>query len=254
MSSSPASDKAVYFIRTGEGDITVTSLAFDKRPEEISSFEIVSSGLLTVSERKKVDEVLLRSAYSSVSRYIQDKHYIIRLLLSTFVFMLVYLFLSLVVRDPIPMIDELLLSAVAATAIWIFQMKRDGAMAEKSKLLLELGTMIGNAEVRIDNSLDSVEAFIYEADRRYDPIKLSNLLSLIKQDEELLFFSDDLEEDFKKELREYLNKVDKKSLYFLNRIKKNRTPNRRLAAKLMLAASQNEIDLAFIAFLYRLGL
>lgn len=254
MNSSPASDKKVYFIRTGEGDRTITSLEFDERPEDISSFEIVSSGLLTVNERKKVDEYLLKAAYSFATKYIQERHYILRLLLSTFAFLFIYLFLSLVVRDPIPMLDEILISALFFALVWTFQMKRDGAAAEKSKLLLELGKMIGDAEVVIDSSLDPVESFIYEVDHRYDPIKLANLLSLVEMDEELLFFSSTLSQSFRKELKEYLTKSDRKSLGYLEMIKKNRGPNRRLAARLLLSASHREIDLAFLAFLFRAGL
>jgi hypothetical protein len=51
-------------------------------------------------------------------KYFLDKGYYIRLALTSAVFIVVYLFLSIIVRDPVPLIDELLLGSLAAAAVF----------------------------------------------------------------------------------------------------------------------------------------
>ncbi len=255
MSSSPASDRVrVYFLRTGEEKLALSSLAYNKRPEEISHLEIHSSGLLTVAERREAERALVNDARRAVSCCIQERHYIPRLILSALIFLLVYLFLSLVVRDPIPMVDELLAAALCTALFWVWAMRRDSALAVGSKLLLTLGTKIRSAEVVVDDFLDPVEAYIYDIDKRYSAIELSDILAQVKRDEELPFFDSSLTEDFRNTLRDYVAKREKVLYSYLKAVRKNRGTNEKLAARLLLAASSFHLDLPLLAFLYRSGI
>jgi hypothetical protein len=51
-------------------------------------------------------------------KYFLDKGYYLRLAMSAAVFVFVYLFLSIIVRDPVPLIDELLLGSLASAAVF----------------------------------------------------------------------------------------------------------------------------------------
>lgn len=251
MSSSPASKTEVYFIRTGEEKLTVSSLATSSRPDGISSLEIHSSGLLTVAERREAERVLVSDLRRSVSRYIQERHYIPRLLVSALIFLLVYFFLSLVVRDPIPMVDELIAAAVGAAAFWLWAMKHDSTLAVSSKLMLDLGTAVRSAEVVLDDYLNAVEAYMYDVDQRYTVLTLCDTLALVKRDEELPFFIETLPDDFKRTLRDYLSVNDRKLMKFLSRIERNKSADKKLAADLLQAASSDHLDLSLLCFLYR---
>ena len=52
-------------------------------------------------------------------RFFLDRGYYPRLALSAGTFIIVYLFLSIVVRDPIPLLDELLLGSLSAAAVYL---------------------------------------------------------------------------------------------------------------------------------------
>ena len=58
-------------------------------------------------------------AYLKLLRWLQEKRYIPRLLCSAVVFIVLYLFLSIAIPDPVPIIDEILLSFLGAVFVWI---------------------------------------------------------------------------------------------------------------------------------------
>ena len=67
----------------------------------------------------KLRNELYRRIESDVRDWINERRFIPRFLISAGVFLVVYLFLSLVIRDPIPLIDELLLGLAGAVASYL---------------------------------------------------------------------------------------------------------------------------------------
>ncbi|NCN05317.1 MAG: hypothetical protein GW949_06780 [Spirochaetales bacterium] len=67
------------------------------------------------------------SMYANVGQAVRiaslEKTFIPRFLLSSGVFLVVFLFLSLVIRDPIPAVDEIVISSISAVIFW-FSLRR----------------------------------------------------------------------------------------------------------------------------------
>ena len=76
---------------------------------------------------------------ADVDRWILELKYIPRLLISAIAFLVVYFFLSYVVRDPIPLIDELLFASGSAVAAFILTANRTrrSEVAMKKRLVLK---------------------------------------------------------------------------------------------------------------------
>lgn len=73
------------------------------------------------------------AAEQKVQKSIVDKNFTVKLLFTAAVFMIVYFFFSIVVRDPIPFIDEFLLASISAAFVYIYQ----GRRVKKSQKYLE---------------------------------------------------------------------------------------------------------------------
>ena len=249
--SSPVSEFDVYFVRSGEERYVFSSLASAKRPDGISLLKIHSSGLLDVSERREADRILLRDAGLSISSYLQDLHYIPRLVLSSLLFLAVYLFLSLAVRDPIPLVDELAAASVCTILFWIWSMKRDSTAALSGKLMLELTRKVKDALVVNDDFLGNVEAYMYDIQRRYSQLELCNLLAAGRG---LLLFTGELPDSFTQILFSYLEGHDGRTMRFLSLLEKRRRDEKKTAAMLYTAAGRREIDLSLVCFLYSISI
>src|SRR5690554_7341348 len=99
-----------------------------------------ASGMLNSQQKDQATYSLFSQIDFAVDRWIQDKRYVPRLLISALVFMLSYLFFSLVVRDPIPMIDELLISSALTIFLWVTLSRRDtrSVLAQQNRQRLKM--------------------------------------------------------------------------------------------------------------------
>ncbi len=104
---------------------------------------------LTTGEKDDALFLLYGQIDRGVDRWIQDKRYIPRLLISAAVFLVLYFFFSLAVRDPIPVIDEFLISLAGAIGIATLLTKKDkkSDLAMKKRLLLKQNGSRGTYEV-----------------------------------------------------------------------------------------------------------
>lgn len=96
-------------------------------------------------------------------RYHIEKGYYARLALTVAAFVVTYLFFSLVIRDPIPLIDELLLGGLAAVAVHFAAERR--ALSSKSHVssMLGLRSAIDGAFFTESRLVDLVDAWRDEA-------------------------------------------------------------------------------------------
>ena len=100
---------------------------------EEAGFTVFASSALSPEDEDDVFRSLLSDARIVLIRWIREKRYIPRLFASAFLFILAYFCLSVVISDPIPIIDEIVLSFLAAALLWIALTRLD----EKSALMKE---------------------------------------------------------------------------------------------------------------------
>jgi len=98
------------------------ALAFDRLDEVAveGRFGIAAEGLVAETLRSQLND----QAGRSLRRHQLGKGYYLRLFASAGIFMAVYLFFSIVVRDPLPFVDEFLLSSLAAVAFFLLIERR----------------------------------------------------------------------------------------------------------------------------------
>jgi hypothetical protein len=91
-------------------------------------------------------------------RYFLDKGYYIRIGLTVVTFISVYLFLSIFVRDPVPLIDELLLGTLSAVAVFFASERKALSSPRHLESVLRLRRAIDGAffsESRVVDLLES---------------------------------------------------------------------------------------------------
>ena len=115
---------------------------------------------------------MYRRIEEDVRDWISEKRFMPRFLSGAAVFLVTYLILSLVVRDPIPMVDELLLAAVTSVATYFFIGRRDLRSEEASKRRIALRN-------KVDGVVFTGSDFVAELERslhRYEAATREELL------------------------------------------------------------------------------
>jgi hypothetical protein len=111
----------IYVFMLGGSSPVVVHPFNDKKPYVHADVGSIA-GRYGVGEVPSHADTIRAELYAAMEKgarkYFLDKGYYLRLALSSTVFVVVYLFLSIVVRDPVPLIDELLLGSLAAAAVF----------------------------------------------------------------------------------------------------------------------------------------
>jgi len=100
---------------------------------------------------------LYRKVEAAVKVWVAERRFIPRFLISSALFLLVYLFLSLVIRDPLPMVDELLIALGVSIALYIFLSRRDLSSSWSSKKRAELRSKVDSIYFQEDQFVKEVE-------------------------------------------------------------------------------------------------
>ena len=249
MKNSKQNSENAIILKLKSGTLLLSPL---RGVEDISSLEDISilssSSHLSEEERNIVEDKLLHDARLMVSRYIQDKHYLPRLFISAAVFLIVYLFCSLVIRDPIPMLDEILLSLVFSLLVWIFLSRKDTRTALSSKLMLDLKDLIYNAPVEVSDEVFEVESYLFDMYNRYTIPELADILSHCRKDPEYPLYGKNLGTETKRLFTLYL-KEEKVLASYLKMVKHNSKRSESLSARLVRSATLEALDLPMLALL-----
>ncbi|GAB1455305.1 MAG: hypothetical protein RBT62_02960 [Spirochaetia bacterium] len=96
-------------------------------------------------------------------RYFLNKGYYLRLALTAGTFVVVYLFFSIVIRDPVPLIDELLLGTLAAAAVFFASERKALSSPAHVEVLLRLRRAIDGAYFSESRIVDLLESWKDEA-------------------------------------------------------------------------------------------
>ncbi|HKL59042.1 MAG TPA: hypothetical protein VJ863_04010 [Sphaerochaeta sp.] len=210
-----------------------------------------SSGMLTKGQKDEASYALYRAIDFSVDRWIQDKQYIPRLLACAVVFVITYFFMSLAIRDPIPMVDEILISSALTIACWIFLAKRDTRSSLALQRRYELKGKAGSPDYQQKEEIFALEAFLQEV-AELDMQDVSDNLCLVENKGFELLTEEQKgpwAEDFLSLLLTYL-KTREKNLYRMVRrvlsVRENKKPNLRLSQRLFHLSMQQKIDLPLL--------
>lgn len=148
------------FVRYNKPVLTLTP--FLQEGHDLLGEQVVmyASGMLNAQQKDQATFSLFSQIDFAVDRWIQDKRYVPRLLFSALAFMLSYLFFSLVVRDPLPMIDELLISSGLAIFVWVSLSRRDtrSILAQENRQRLKM--IGGKRSEQIQENLFSIEEYL----------------------------------------------------------------------------------------------
>ncbi len=250
-----------YFLqRQKEKDICLSPyLDTDKTGQwnEEDQVELKSSGMLTKEQKDEASYALYEAIDFSVDRWIQNKQYIPRLLLSALVFTVAYFFLSLVIRDPIPMVDELAISTGLTIWFWSYLAKRDTRSSLAQRRRYELKLRSGERNDVIDEQLFSIETYLDEISAE-DPMELVHSLCLVSE-EPLKPFSYDGPTETTRELSSllsvYLHLYDKnlyRTALKVHNIRVQHRSDPHLAARLFHQGMQQRLDLGLLTLVVAL--
>jgi len=115
------------------------------------------------TDADSIRTTLYASLEKGARRHFLNKGYYIRLAMTTATFISIYVFLSIFVRDPVPLIDELLLGTLAAAAVFFASERK--ALSSRSHLdyVLRLRRAIDGAYFSESRVVDLVESWRDEA-------------------------------------------------------------------------------------------
>lgn len=107
---------------------------------------------------------LYRQVELGVRHWLADQRFVTKFLIASGVFVATYLFFSIVVRDPLPVIDEIVLGLVAAVASFVIMGRRDMASQRAAKKRLDLRALVDRIAFRESGFVKTVEEALHSAE------------------------------------------------------------------------------------------
>lgn len=120
---------------------------------------------------------LYRRVEAAVKNWVAEQRFIPRFLASSGVFLFTYLFLSLAVRDPLPMIDELLIALGVALALYFYLARRDLSSTGSSKKRADLRSKIDSIYFAEDEFVKEVEKNLHRVETESPQQVLESLIA-----------------------------------------------------------------------------
>ena len=107
---------------------------------------------------------LYRIIEQEVKAWVADARFIPRFLMSSAVFLVAFLFLSIVVRDPIPVLDELAISLPLAIVVYILLGRKDMQSDAALKRRIELRTRVDQIVFTESPFVQAIEELLIECE------------------------------------------------------------------------------------------
>lgn len=134
------------------------------------------------SVREQVTYELYGVIDSAVDLWIQELKYIPRLINSALAFLVIYFFLSFVIRDPLPLVDELIGASIAAVAVYLITASKSKRSTLAMKRRSELKGLVDQMGIREDPTLEVYERLLDDFDQ-LPPLTLADQIT--ENDEQL---------------------------------------------------------------------
>ncbi|MBN2509974.1 MAG: hypothetical protein JXB03_06845 [Spirochaetales bacterium] len=106
--------------------------------------------------------VLYRKIESAVQNWLKEKRFLRKFLVSSVVFLAVYLGMSVFMRDPLPMIDELLIALAASVGLYVYLAKKEQNSEPAVRKRVQLRGKLDAVHFSRHAAVDSIEVFIKE--------------------------------------------------------------------------------------------
>ncbi len=107
---------------------------------------------------------LYRQVELGVRHWLDDLRFIPKFLIASGAFVAAYLFFSIVVRDPLPVIDEVVLGLLAAVASFVLIGRRDRASQRAAKKRVDLRQVVDRIAFRESQFVKTVEDALHSAE------------------------------------------------------------------------------------------
>lgn len=232
------------FVRYNRPALTLTPFLLEGFGLDGEQVVMYASGMLNSQQKDQATYSLFSQIDFAVDRWIQDKRYVPRLLISAVVFMLSYLFFSLVVRDPIPMIDELLISSALTIFLWVTLSRRDtrSVLAQQNRQRLKM--IGGKRSEQIQENLFAIEEYL-DITAKSDSKELA--VALVEGSLEPWTNTIEASERLKilLLLERYLTIYEKATFRWV--VQLNKSKKKDLASKLYIQGSNGTVDLSLLA-------
>ncbi len=227
------------------------------KPEKVAALDadtpvvLKSSGMLTKAQKDEASFALYSAIDFSVDRWIQDKQYVPRLLICAAVFMVTYFFMSLAIRDPIPMLDEMLISTALTVFCWIALAKRDTRSSLAQRRRIALKAAAGSTDYQEQEGIFALEEFLQDI-ASLDLRDVSDNLCLVEKKSFAPLLTDSKAPWAEEVLALLLLqlKVRNKSLWRMvqrvRAVRQSQKPNLRLAQRIFHLSMQQKIDLPLL--------
>ena len=105
---------------------------------------------------------LYREIETGVKRWLTDIRFIPKFLISSAVFIVTYFFLSFVIRDPIPMIDEIAISMVVSVVLYYLLGRKDISSEKATKKRLVLRSAVDKITFLQSEFVKQVEKILHQ--------------------------------------------------------------------------------------------
>ena len=147
----------IYYLKNDEEKIILNEISESKE----NSFALYSANNLTIEEREMVEERVNKDINKKVFSYYYDKKYVLRTVLSGAIFLFTYLFLSIVVKDPIPLVDELIISTILVVLFNLYSVKKTKDAFINDPVILLKDDLLKEVNETLLESMKEVELYLY---------------------------------------------------------------------------------------------
>ena len=202
---------------------------------------------------RDIEQTVFVQIDKAIDRWIQDIRYLPRLFAAAGGFLLLYFFFSFVVRDPVPVVDELIFAFAGAAGLWFWLSRR----ARKSDVSLRRRMVYKQAvsDARFVPDQDTAEA-----ERWLDELEGCALLDLCDKlvrcrDNDLPQIDFELDSDFLFLLEEYFTLRAGAMARMIGEVEQARRdddPNPRINGRLIRMGQYDRSDLALLGLIIRL--
>ena len=156
----------IYYFNNGDKQIILNEI----NEEEENSLNIYGANNLTIAERQNLEACVKRDISKKVYSFFYDRTYLKRVVFSGLLFLLAYLFLSIVIRDPIPLVDELVISSVLVILLNTNLTKKIKARVKNERVVLLTEDLLPEVNETILEEIREAEDYLYEVKQlsKYD--------------------------------------------------------------------------------------
>lgn len=120
------------------------------------------------SEIADIRKDLRTRVETGVGEVVDEMLFIPRFLLAALVFVAVYFFLALVVRDPIPLVDETVGALASAVLFWILRARYDRRSDRAARLMADAARRVDAIRFMPEPGLAGLETFLMDVSRSPD--------------------------------------------------------------------------------------